>query len=756
MFIIKFIFYEHIHDLIMYTYIIGCRVNIPRKVLEELSLEDRIGMFADPVTEAVAENYFDIIRNPMDLRSMNNKAIRGQYKSMQSLRHDFELMVMNAMLYNKSGDEYFTTAYHFYEKILQYFQLLPRQTHGTACGNEIMKMMNIYKQNMKDLRLEEAKESQSIVTLSMINDEAKKERAALRAARTLQREKRMHAEVSVDDVDEGGATALTTASTDMLQLEVSNVGNGGTSIHTPSDQLVVTSVNSNNPILDSTPNLPISTTTTNTRKDPNPICSFNCAVYSIQSDDAFYLSCLDTCLVCGSSGQSIGFIFCIDCGEAFHSFCANIPLGSMTEEARFHWRCNNCKICEVCHTATVEEEASLVFCDACDRAFHMNCLQPRLESTPSGSWICHHCCDCHGVNNQKCINILNNSVSTWGNFTNTCCMCYELTQKQALEKSICNICNVNANNDAIISCRYCHQRIHLKCAEYCTEDSSSQTYADYICSLCAPIYINSLDMQSHLEEYSPNIWDLLSKVACIQRNEYVISTRLSYDRTVDLCRKGMINSFWKSDRILLRCIVKAAFSRINNMKHTTDVNTYISTLESSISITHTHTLLLQLRIKALQFLRMYMIDANVLNFLTQSTTNSLVDLRVQAVNASVFLFVSEKDLLILSDDNMILESIANVVNNHIQHAPSTPSLPPPIPPNDVMLLPTLSNITTTTTTVPSLPTVPLSGSSSRLSLENLAEANSKLFLSSLKVNYTFTLLFIPIFSLFSDRNFSLF
>ena len=35
---------------------------------------------------------------------------RGQYKSMQSVRQDFELMCLNAIVFNKDGDEYWLEA----------------------------------------------------------------------------------------------------------------------------------------------------------------------------------------------------------------------------------------------------------------------------------------------------------------------------------------------------------------------------------------------------------------------------------------------------------------------------------------------------------------------------------------------------------------------------------------------------------------------------------------------------------------------
>jgi nucleosome-remodeling factor subunit BPTF len=53
-----------------------CRIEISKKVVHSLQKEDKTHLFAEPVTEQVAKNYYDIIRNPMDLSTMENKAQR--------------------------------------------------------------------------------------------------------------------------------------------------------------------------------------------------------------------------------------------------------------------------------------------------------------------------------------------------------------------------------------------------------------------------------------------------------------------------------------------------------------------------------------------------------------------------------------------------------------------------------------------------------------------------------------------------------
>lgn len=33
----------------------------------------------------------------------------------------------------------------------------------------------------------------------------------------------------------------------------------------------------------------------------------------------------------------------------------------------------------------------MLFCDACDKGFHMECLNPPMSEKPSGKWVCNRC-----------------------------------------------------------------------------------------------------------------------------------------------------------------------------------------------------------------------------------------------------------------------------------------------------------------------------------------------------------------------------
>lgn len=82
-------------------------------------------------------------------------------------------------------------------------------------------------------------------------------------------------------------------------------------------------------------------------------------------------------------------ISCVDCGRSAHPSCLQFE-GSLAENVKsYNWQCIECKSCSICGTSDNDDQ--LLFCDECDRGFHMYCLTPRIERPPEGRWVCHMC-----------------------------------------------------------------------------------------------------------------------------------------------------------------------------------------------------------------------------------------------------------------------------------------------------------------------------------------------------------------------------
>lgn len=71
----------------------------PPRPLQVVSL-DKERFFYHPVTEAVAPGYFSVIKYPMSLSTMLEKAASGQYQTWRALVADVELICSNAVTFN--------------------------------------------------------------------------------------------------------------------------------------------------------------------------------------------------------------------------------------------------------------------------------------------------------------------------------------------------------------------------------------------------------------------------------------------------------------------------------------------------------------------------------------------------------------------------------------------------------------------------------------------------------------------------------
>ena len=93
------------------------RRDTPEKMFNEL-IEDIVDycirfdstkLFHQPVKKKEYHDYYDIIKNPIDLGSMKNKTKRNEYSTVKRFIDDIELMVANSIIYN--GDTHDVTSH---------------------------------------------------------------------------------------------------------------------------------------------------------------------------------------------------------------------------------------------------------------------------------------------------------------------------------------------------------------------------------------------------------------------------------------------------------------------------------------------------------------------------------------------------------------------------------------------------------------------------------------------------------------------
>jgi PHD-finger len=201
------------------------------------------------------------------------------------------------------------------------------------------------------------------------------------------------------------------------------------------------------------------------RESPPDVAS--CLPYralKLRAVDAFYCCWMDCCFTCGSSGATDTFLHCVDCGEAFHSFCVNAPIHSMELTSAAGWRCPNCKICEISGDVP-QDETRMLFCDMCDRAFSLDLLDPPLKKAPPGLWICGQCVDCKTCKNRS--EPKGASRSFWSRDPDKCFRCggCEGLLKDYTTKMKCQVCCglLRKDDTDVVDCTECGAKIHTSC-----------------------------------------------------------------------------------------------------------------------------------------------------------------------------------------------------------------------------------------------------------------------------------------------------
>nr|XP_022318842.1 histone acetyltransferase KAT6B-like isoform X1 [Crassostrea virginica] len=128
-----------------------------------------------------------------------------------------------------------------------------------------------------------------------------------------------------------------------------------------------------------------------------------------------------------------GILVCQDCNAKAHPSCMgyNATLARRTLESP--WQCIDCKTCTVCQDSG--DPDTMLFCDACDKGYHMTCHEPAIEDKPivkertdgirifnTGKWECQTCQDTGPVETSMELDDVNDTVDDSRDETNTSCL----------------------------------------------------------------------------------------------------------------------------------------------------------------------------------------------------------------------------------------------------------------------------------------------------------------------------------------------
>lgn len=79
------------------------------QILLSLLKRDPMKLFAKPVSKEV-EGYHNIIKNPIDFSMIEERVVKGEYRSLGAFAADVKLLCINSQIYNPPGTIYDTTA----------------------------------------------------------------------------------------------------------------------------------------------------------------------------------------------------------------------------------------------------------------------------------------------------------------------------------------------------------------------------------------------------------------------------------------------------------------------------------------------------------------------------------------------------------------------------------------------------------------------------------------------------------------------
>lgn len=370
-------------------------------LIKGIQKEDNMLLFAEPVSEKVAPNYLDVIKQPMDLQTLLVRATNEEYRNYAWVREMFELMVLNALTFNRQGTIFWKETKRFHKACLD--NVFKRIGKAAPPG----KYAEAIKKNF-----DSAKEAKKMEEDRVAEDKSTEKKDLVAGAKV------------------------------------------------------------------ATVNLP------SLRERPIDIAS--CLPYKevkLKATDAYFSSWMDCCYTCGSSGASDTMLFCVDCGEAFHSFCAGAPIHCMDMASASGWRCPNCKICEISGD-TPQDELKMLFCEMCDRGFSLDLLDPPLSNAPDGIWVCGQCVDCH-----KCKNTLETngaSLKYWSRDPNICYRCGGCDGLSDQKPRKCPICsNAWRDDDTdLAQCAGCEAKVHFRCDSRALESESGRISKKYYCPSC--------------------------------------------------------------------------------------------------------------------------------------------------------------------------------------------------------------------------------------------------------------------------------
>uniref|UniRef100_A0A915JK67 Bromo domain-containing protein n=1 Tax=Romanomermis culicivorax TaxID=13658 RepID=A0A915JK67_ROMCU len=117
------------------------------KMVDALKAHPDAEPFLEPVSEDIAPDYKDVIVNPMDLETIEDKLIERKYSSKKEFIEDINLVLLNCLQYNGIYSEYVKTAIKFERTFIKaykkYFPPTEACSHSERARQEELECISI-------------------------------------------------------------------------------------------------------------------------------------------------------------------------------------------------------------------------------------------------------------------------------------------------------------------------------------------------------------------------------------------------------------------------------------------------------------------------------------------------------------------------------------------------------------------------------------------------------------------------------------
>lgn len=380
---------------------------------------------------------------------------RGTYKSLQALRQDFELMCLNAAVFNKVGDYYFNYTRDYFNKAAIIFDRLPHRTTISANGVEFNEIVN---KRMKKRKATSAKAEESSVT-------------------------------SRPTVESSAVNNSSDAATDGPQL--------------PASLSLSPFAYSCLPIFFSFQSADVALFTC---LSESCVCCGSagnnaCLLFCADCGECYHYYCVDApihsmsanarrswrcmncslCSECHNTTSASSLIYCEKCDHAYHMDCLMPPLSAVPSSSFI------CKHCVACSECSIDEISGKKFFKSCTKF-----------------WGCSAstCIRCEiSLHFQRRSRL---AIDTFIRLPSNCNVCSKK-------------CCVKEDDDSNCwrACRLCFSPVHEACdSRYSSEILLNDYY--YVCQKCFRSRMMA-DIPTHLGS-SEKAWQVLHKVSLIQQN----------------------------------------------------------------------------------------------------------------------------------------------------------------------------------------------------------------------------------------------